>query len=164
MDRLIDSARESGRISGKQAEVMKSELRRIAHETGSNTVSYSRAVMLAKDLDLIGTGLGTVVTTDAYVPIIQGSHFTVYNGSILELDDLSVRRADLESRITKDYLQGRLTESQATDLRIQLDAIGTTAAVYRSTGGIDAKEGKQLYRDFDHVASEIEKYAGKDNR
>jgi len=163
LDRLIDRARDSGQITGKQADVMKSEIRRIAHETGSNTISYSRAVMLAEDLDLIGNRLGTVVTTGGYVPIIQGSHFTVYNGTILQLDDLSVRRADLEARITKDYLEGRLTDSQTVNLRAQLDAIGTTAAVYRETGGIDFKESKALYRDFDHVASEIERYAGKDN-
>jgi hypothetical protein len=163
LDRLIDRAKESGQITGKQAEIMKSELKRIAHETGTNKITYSQAVTYAEDLDLIGTRLGTVVTTGAYVPIIQGSHFTVYNGTILELDDLSVRRADLEARITKDYLQGRLTESQTNNLRAQLDAIGTTANVYRATGGIDFKESKALYKDFDHVASEIEKYAGKDN-
>ena len=164
LDKSIDEARDRGEISSQKAEAMKRELKRIAKETGTGTISYSRAVMLAEDLDLIGTQYRTIVTTaPAYVPIISGSHFVVYNGQILELDDLSVRRVDLEARVTKDLLQGRLTDAQAANLRDQLDNIGNEAAFYRADGNLDFKEAKRLYRDFDHVATQIENMAGKEN-
>lgn len=165
LDRMIDVAREQGKITRKQAEAMKDDLHRIARETGSNRLTYAQAVAFAQDLDLIGSHVGMVVVSGvpAYVPIINGSHFTVYNGQILQLDDLSVRRADLEARITKDYLQGRLSASHAATLRAQLDAIGNNKAVYDATGQLDFKVSKRLYSDMDKVASELERFAGKDN-
>jgi len=164
LDKMIDQAHDRGEISGERCEAMKRELRRIAQETGSNTISYSGAVMLAEDLDLIGAQYRTIVTNaPAYVPIIVGSHFTIYNGQTVQLDDLSMRRADLEGRVTKDLLQGRLSESRAADLRAQLSNIGSEAALYHADGNFDSKESRRLYDDFDHVATEIEKSAGKDN-
>ncbi len=163
LDKMIDQAHARGEISGKQCEAMKRELRRIAQETGSNTISYTGAIMLAEDLDLIGAQYGTIVTgVPAYVPIITGSRFTIYTGESFQLDDLSARRANLEGRITKDLLQGRLSESRAADLRAQLSNIGNEAALYRADGNFDAKESRHLYDQFDHVATEIEKSAGKD--
>ncbi len=165
LEKMIDQAHDRGEISGVRCEAMKRELRRIAQETGSNTISYPGAVMLAEDLDLIGAQYRTIVTNaPVYVPIITGSHFTIYNGKTLQLDDLSARRADLEGKVTKDLLQGRLSESRAADLRAQLSNIGNEADLYTADGNFDAKESRRLYDAFDHVASEIEKSAGKDNQ
>jgi hypothetical protein len=164
LDRTIDQACARGEITSEKAEAMKRELRRIAKETGSNTISYAGAVMLAEDLDLIGAQYGTIVTTaPAYVPIITGSHFTIYNGEVLQLDDFSVRRADLEARVIKDLLEGRLNDAQAADLRVKLSNVGTEAALYRADGNLNFKEERHLYNDFDRIATEIEKMAGKEN-
>lgn len=164
LDQQIENSYREGKISADQADAMKIELRRIAAETGSNTISYSGAVMLAQDLDLIGNQYRTVVTAaPVYVPIIAGSHFTISNGQVLQLDDLSVRRADLEGRITKDLLQGRMTPSRANLLRSELNHIGNEAAFYRADGNLNDKEARHLYTDFDRVASQIERSAGKDN-
>jgi hypothetical protein len=163
LEKQIDDAYGRGEISASQVEAMKRELRRIARETGSNTISYPAAVMLAQDLDLIGTQYRTVVTTaPVYLPIIAGSHFTISNGQVFELDDLSVRRANLEARVTKDLLQGRLSDAQAAQLRARLSNIGTEAAIYRADGNLDFKEARHLYTDFDRVATQIESFAGKD--
>lgn len=160
----IDEACARGDISGTQAEAMKHELRRIATETSSTEITYPAAVMLAQDLDLIGSQYRTVVTTaPVYVPIIEGSHFTVIEGKVLELDDLSVRRASLETRITRDLLRGRLTDAQAADLRAKLSVIGAEAAAYESDGNTNFKEARHLYSDFDKVASQIDRMAGKEN-
>jgi len=165
LDKMIDQARERGDISAQRCEAMKAELRRIARDTGSNEISYPLAVMEAEDLDLIATQYGTLVTAaPVYVPIISGSHFTVVDGSVFQLDDLSIRRIDLEGRITKDLLEGRLSESRAAELRAQLSNIGAEAAVYRADGNVDFKESRRLYTEFDRVASGIEKSAGKDNK
>src|SRR5262249_3039618 len=160
----IDDACAHGDITDTQAAALRRELKRIAAESSSTEISYPAAVMLAQDLDLIGSQYRTVVTTaPVYVPIIEGSHFTVIDGQVLELDDLSVRRAGLETRITKDLLRGRLTDAQAADLRAKLAVIGAEAAAYQADGTPDFKESKHLYSDFDKVASQIDHMAGKEN-
>lgn len=165
LDKMIDAAHAKGNISAKEAEAMKKELKRISVVTGSNTITYERAVAFARDLDFIGTRLGNVVVAGVpvYQPIIAGSHFTVHNGQIYVLDDLSVRRVDLEARIIKDYLEGRLSDERATQLRAQLDAIGATQAIYSATGELDPVSSRKFYKEMDKVASDLEKYAGKDN-
>jgi hypothetical protein len=164
LEKIITAARDRGEITPAKSAAMKIELQRIAHQTGSNTISYPAALMLAQDLDMIGVQYGTVVTTaPAYVPIIAGSRFTISTGQTYQLDDLSMRRAGLEAKITKDLIQGRLSEIRAEELRAQLSNIGTEANLYTSSGNFDAKESRRLYDAFDHVASEIEKSAGKDN-
>jgi hypothetical protein len=164
LEKAINEARDRGDISSAQCAAMKQELRRIAQETGSNTVSYPVALMLAEDLDLIGQQYGTIVTTaPTYVPIITGSTFTVYTGQTYKLDDLSMRRAGLEARITKDLLQGRLSDSRAADLRSQLAGIGNEADLYLADGSFNPKESRRLYDSFDNVEQKIDKLAGKEN-
>lgn len=165
LDKMIDAAHSKGKITEKEARAMKSELKRIERETGSNTISYERAVAFARDLDFIGTRVGGVVVEGIplYQPIIAGSHFTVVNGQIFVLDDLSVRRVDLEARIIKDYLEGRLSDERASKLRAELDSIGATQAIYSATGELDPVSSRKFYKEMDKVASELEKYAGKDN-
>ncbi|HEY9682239.1 MAG TPA: hypothetical protein V6C89_16330 [Drouetiella sp.] len=165
LDKMIDSAHAKGKITEKEARAMKAELKRIERETGSNTITYERAVAFARDLDFIGTRLGGVVVegVPVYQPIIAGSHFTVVNGQIYVLDDLSVRRVDLEARIIKDYLEGRLSDDRASKLRAELDAIGTTQAIYSASGELDPVSSRKFYKEMDKVASELERYAGKDN-
>ncbi len=160
----IDQACDRGEITGNKAEAMKRELSRIDRESNS-TISYSRAVMFAQDLDLIGDQYRTIVKTtpSEYVPIISGSRFTVSSGQVLQLDDLSVRRADLEGRVLKDLLQGRMSESQASKLRAKLESLGNEQAIYSENGNLNDKEARHLYNEFDRVASDIERIAGKDN-
>lgn len=163
LEKAIDQAHARGEISGEQCEVMKQELRRIAQQTGSDTISYPAALMLAQDLDVIGMRYGTVVTNvPAYVPIITGSRFTISSGQTYQLDDLSARRIGLEAKITKDLFEGRLSAARAAELRDELSRIGTEANLYTANGTFDAKESRRLYDAFDHVASQIEKSAGKD--
>ena len=163
LEKQIQEAVDRGTISSEQGARMKRELVRIASETSSNTISYPAAVMLAQDLDLIGSQYRTVVTTaPAYAPIIEGSHFTIYNGKVVELDDLSIRRAGLEARVTRELLAGRLTDAQAATLRSRLSTIGAEAAVYQADGNLDFKEARRLYTDFDRVATDIDKMGGKE--
>ena len=80
-------------------------------------------------------------------PIIAGSHMTISNGEIVELDDVSVRRSDLEARIAKDYLQGRLNSDQANRLRQEMNAIETLEATFRGQhpGDLTLKESRMFY-------------------
>lgn len=163
LENSIDQACARGEISSEQSAALKRELGRIAQETSSTTISYPVAVMLAQDLDFIGQQYGTIITTaPAYVPIISGTRYTISTGQTFELDDLSARRANLESRVTKAVYQGRLSSSRAAELRMRLANIGNEANLYSTDGNVDAKESRRLYDAFDRVASDLEKYAGKD--
>ena len=164
LDKMVHESIEKKVITPVQGQLILGELVRIERETVPG-ITYGRAVILARDLDVITTQIGTYVTTIPQ-PIIAGSHLTISNGQIVELDDVSVRRSDLEARIIKDYLQGRLTSAQADDLRGQMNAVETMEGTFRNQhpGDITLKESRILYTHFDKVASNLDKWAGKENR
>jgi hypothetical protein len=160
----IDILTANGQINASSAEQMKRELQRIGLQTSTASLSYPVAAMLAEDLDLIAAQFGrTPANLPAYVPIIVGSTFTISTGQPLQLDDLSVRRVNLEARVTKALLEGRLTDAQAANLRNQLSGIGAEAASYTADGNMNFKESSRLYTEFDRVASQLERHAGKEN-
>jgi hypothetical protein len=161
--KLVADARQRGLISHKQADLMLSELDRVQRETNT-TLSYGRAVLLARDLDMIGVQIATVVSSVPQ-PIIAGSHLTISNGQLLTMDDVAVRRSDLEGRIAKDYLVGRLSPNRADELRQRMNAIDTMEANFRQHGGdLTLKESRMLYSNYDKVASDLDKFAGKENQ
>jgi hypothetical protein len=164
LDKMVHESIEKKVITPVQGQLILGELVRIERETVPG-ITYGRAVILARDLDVITTQIGTYVTTIPQ-PIIAGSHLTISNGQIVELDDVSVRRSDLEARIIKDYLQGRLTSAQADDLRGQMNAVETMEGTFRNQhpGDLTLKESRILYTHFDKVASNLDKWAGKENR
>jgi hypothetical protein len=164
LDRMVHESIEKKVITPVQGQLILGELVRIDREAVPG-ITYGRAVILARDLDVITTQIGTYVTTIPQ-PIIAGSHMTISNGQIVELDDVSVRRSDLEARIIKDYLQGRLTSNQADTLRSEMNAVETMEGTFRNQhpGDLTLKESRILYTNFDKVASKLDKWAGKENR
>jgi hypothetical protein len=161
---MVHESIEKKVITPVQGQLILGELVRIEREAVPG-ITYGRAVILARDLDVITTQVGTYVTTIPQ-PIIAGSHMTISNGQIVELDDVSVRRSDLEARIVKDYLQGRLTSSQADSLRSEMNAVETMEGTFRNQhpGDLTLKESRILYTNFDKVASKLDRWAGKENR
>ena len=163
LEKLVKTSIEKKVITRTQGDVIMSELVRIRTEAVPG-LTYARAVLLARDLDVITTQIATYVPAVPQ-PIIAGSHMTISNGQIVELDDVSVRRSDLEARIVKDYLQGRLTSEQASRLREEMNAIETLEANFRQhPGDLTLKESRILYTNFDKVASKLDKWAGKENQ
>ncbi|MDR3612060.1 MAG: hypothetical protein P4L53_00740 [Candidatus Obscuribacterales bacterium] len=163
--KLIEESREKKVMDRARADAMLAELERI-HTQTVPTITYGRAVLLARDLDMVGGEVLVLVPTlNIPQPIIQGSHLTIANGQIAEMDDVSARRSDLEGRITKDYLQGRLTSSQAERLRDKMNSIDVMEAEFRRPDGdLSLKESRILYTNYDKVASDLDKEAGKENR
>jgi hypothetical protein len=161
---MVHESIEKKVITPVQGQLILGELVRIEREAIPG-ITYGRAVILARDLDVITTQIGTYVTTIPQ-PIIAGSHMTISNGQIVELDDVSIRRSDLEARIVKDYLQGRLTSNQTDSLRSQMNAVETMEGAFRNQhpGDLTLKESRILYTNFDKVASKLDKWAGKENR
>lgn len=170
LEDMIDASVVRGDITAEKAASMKRELGRIDREVDAPGLSHSKAVMFAQDLDHIGDQYKTSITTTTpsssttqYVPIINGSSITITTGQTFKLDDLSVRRADLEKRVVKDVLEGRMSESEAARVRSRLESLGNEQALYSANGSLNDKEAKRLYTEFDRVASEIDKIAGKEN-
>ncbi len=161
--KLIVEAKDKNVINKRKADRLLAELDRI-HREAVPTITYGRAVVLASDLDTIGTQIVDVVPAVPQ-PIISGSHLTISDGHLATMDDVAARRADLEARIAKDYLQERLTQKQADDLRERMNAIDTMEATFRQHGGdLSLKESRILYSNYDKVASDLDKWAGKENQ
>jgi hypothetical protein len=165
LDRRIAEALASGKLSEKKAKEFRRELERINGEVvvlrGQPTPSVLRTVVLAQDLDAVALGLHSDVATVTLVPIIEGSHFTVFNGQIVQLDDLAVRRIELENKILSAQAAGRITWEQSNDMRNQLNSIAAMEEVYRNSNGgtITFKDSRAIYRDMDKVANELDKAA-----
>jgi|AGTN01.3.fsa_nt_gi hypothetical protein len=165
LEDMIDASVVRGDITAEKAASMKRELGRIDRGV-DEPLSHSKAVMYAQDLDHIGDQYKTIVTTPSttqYVPIINGTNITITTGQTFKLDDLSVRRAELEKRVVQDLLQRRLSDSQAARIRSKLESLGNEQALYNASGSLNDKEAKRLYGEFDKVAKEIDRIAGKEN-
>lgn len=162
----ITLLRPGSTLTDAQIAIYAADLDRINKEYvvlhSSSTPSLSRALSLAKDLDLLALRLGTYQTAEiAYVPIIEGSHFTIFNGRIILLDDLAVRRVGLESKITDRLYAGSISSGQATELRADLSAIASAEDSWRNAEGkLTPKEAKAVYTAFDKVANKLDDYSG----
>lgn len=159
LDKAIVDARTAGTLSEAQAASLRRELDRIGAEVTvlQTQPNLLRSIVVAQDLDALTVSLRQNVSTVALVPIIEGSHFTVFNGRILQLDDLAVRRIGLENKILAAQAAGRISWDQANHMRSQLNAIAATESAYKANGALDFKAVKQIYRDFDQVANELDR-------
>lgn len=159
---LLGDAVTKGMLSQSQQEELRAELDRVAKEeaiisgAGNDAKANSKVVGLARSLDDVGTKLNVVFHSEVSVPLIQGAHFAVVSGQWVELDDVAIRRWDLEGRISKLLADNRVTLDQAKQLRAQMDAIGDKESTMRADNNLDFKESRILYQDFDRVGRKIE--------
>ncbi|MBX9568322.1 MAG: hypothetical protein K2X77_05470 [Candidatus Obscuribacterales bacterium] len=165
IEKRIAVLRPAGTLTDAQIALYAADLDRINKEIlvlrGTSTPSLSRALSLAKDLDLLAIRLGTFQPAQlAYVPIIEGSHFTIFNGRIVLLDDLAVRRVGLESKITDRLYAGAISAGQAAELRTDLVNIAAAEDAWRTNGQLTPKEAKEIYTAFDKVANKLDDYSG----
>ncbi len=162
LDKQIVDARTAGTLTEAQASDYRRELDRIGAELTflkSGNTSLSRAIVVGQDLDALTVRMKSVITTIAFVPIIEGSHFTIYNGRIIQLDEPAVRRIGLENKILENQAQGRLNYDQANSLRSELNAIAATEDAYRVKGPLTDSEARIIYKSMDRVAVQLDTYA-----
>jgi hypothetical protein len=161
LDKAIVDARVAGTISEGQAAAMRRELDRIGSEVAvlkqQPSPSLLRSIVVAQDLDALTVNLKTSVNAIALVPIIEGSHFTIFNGRIIQLDDLAVRRIELENKILAAQAAGRINFDEANHMRSELNAIAALEDAYKSDGTLSFKNGRHIYRDMDNVANELDR-------
>jgi len=161
LQRLLAKGQASGRLTPAQTSDFRAELDRlsaleIARKEGGLT--YAEALPIAIQLDYLSTRMVTVMPNDSLPPLVAGSRFVLTSGQVVLLDDLMVRRADLEGRIAQSLASGRLTDGQAAGLRTQMDQIAAQESAMRAKGEPSFKEGRRLYSEFDKVASRLDGY------
>lgn len=166
IDKKIVEARSAGTLSESKSADLRRELDRagaeIAELKSQSNPSLARSLSLAQDLDVLAHQVRTVYTTYTFVPIIEGSHFTIFNGHILELDDLAVRRIGLENKILDRLASGKISYQQSMELRSDLNAIAAREDICRSNrvnGRLSDKEAREIYKAFDKVAVKLDSYS-----
>lgn len=160
LENQIAAGQASGSINARQAREMRAELDRIAkaQAQGATGFTYVNALPLAMSLDYVGNQLRTVVPTVTYVPLIDGTRFVVYGGRVIMLDDVMVRRAELESKISRGFATGKLSARQTDELRSEMGKIGVMEEQMRAKGSLTYRDSRQLYNRFDHVGSRLDSY------
>lgn len=166
IDKKIVEARSAGTLSEAKSADLRRELDRagaeIAELKSQSNPSLARSLSLAQDLDVLAHQVRTVYSTYTFVPIIEGSHFTIFNGHVVELDDLAVRRIGLENKILDRLASGRISYGQSMELRSDLNAIAAKEDICRSTkvnGRLSDREAREIYSAFDKVAVKLDSYS-----
>ena len=162
LDKAIVDARSAGSLSETQAADFRRELDRIGAEIaylkGQGAPSLSRSIVVGQDLDILAVRMKPVITTLTYVPIIEGTHFTIINGRVIQLDEPAVRRVNLEIKILDKYAQGRITSDECNSLRAELNNIATQEDAFRVKGAMTDHEARLIYVAMDKVATQLERY------
>lgn len=163
LDKAIVDSRSAGTLSEQQAASYRRELDRIGAEIsylkGLPNPSVSRSIVVGQDLDILASRMRSVITTITYVPIIEGTHFTIINGRRIQLDEPAVRRVNLEIKILDWQAAGKITEQQCNILRADLNEIAGREDAYRMKGALTDKEARDIYLSMDKVASQLERFA-----
>ena len=167
LENTISIGLASGSLSQSRASILRSELDRIAREqtvAKPARFTYVNALPLAMSLDYVGNQLKDDIRTITFSPLISGNRFVVSGGAVIMLDDVMVRRAELESRISHELAMRKISETQASSLREQLNKAGRLESEMRSKGGLTFKDSRILYEQFDKVGSGLDSYVAKDDR
>jgi hypothetical protein len=161
LESSIAAGQASGSISAAHAHDLRAELDRVAKlQQGqpATEFTYVTALPLARSLDYVGSELITVAPTITYVPLINGSRFAIVGGRVIMLDDVMVRRADLESKIARLRANGKISAAQANSLRAELGRIAIVENQLRAQGSLTFKGSRELYNRFDKVGSRLDRY------
>jgi len=164
LNKLYADALAANLMAEAEKNLLKAELDRIAAEEAAakaltGVAASSKIVVLARDIDTLGERFNIVLKKPVFVPIVEGSHFTIVKGTVVELDDVAKRRWDLEGKISKYYLENKISASEANKLRSRMDLIATQEAGMRADGDLDLKEGRTLYSEFDKIGSDLDSAA-----
>lgn len=160
LENAIAAGLAAGTITNAQAKMWRAELDGIARAQaeGRSSLTYTTALPLAMSLDYLGNAVAVVTPTLAYVPLISGQRFIVAGGRVIMLDDMMVRRAELESKISRELALGHISGSQAGELRREMTQIAVVERDLRTKDNNDLtpKDGSTLYKMFDKVGSKLD--------
>lgn len=160
LDKSIADMIAAGTLTEVQATPYRTELDRINSEIVylKGKPSVSRAIVVGQDLDALALRVRGNNSTLVYAPIIEGSHFTIVGGRIIQLDETAVRRVNLESKILDKQVQGKISGPESDALRQRLNEIAATEDAYRADGPLSDREARVIYKAMDKVAVQLERF------
>jgi len=159
IQRLIASGQANGTMSNGQAAAFRAELDRLTAlvMSGRNgNFTYVEALPIAMQLDALSNRVVVLAPGQTVQPLVIGTRLVLTSGETVVLDDLMVRRADLEGRITQNLAASRISDVEARSLRSQMDEIGRMESQMRVGGNLSFKDSRRLYNLFDKVASKLD--------
>ncbi len=159
IQRLIASGQANGTMNTSQAAAFRAELDRLTAlvlSGRSGNFTYVEALPIAMQLDALSNRVVVLAPGQNVQPLVVGSRFVLTTGQVVVLDDLMVRRADLEGRITQNLATGRISDVEARSLRSQMDEIGRMESQMRMSGQPSFKDSRRLYTLFDKVAARLD--------
>lgn len=162
LESMIAAGIASGTLNAAQSAELRAELAHLANleaiAKSGGAVELVNVLPIAMELDVLGNRIITYTHGTSYLPLIAGTRFVLIGNRVILLDDIMVRRAELEGRIAREQATGRLTPEESVKLRADLDLIARRESQFRTDGKFGYDESRMLYRDFDKVGSRLDSY------
>ncbi len=162
LETIIANESTNGSLPEHLKSELMTELARIRREEEAASAQASQSANskvtgLARSLDDVGFKINNALKREVVTPLVQGTQFAVNSGDWIDIDDVAMRRWDMEGRIAILVAEGRMTQADAAETRKMLDAIGEKESAMRADGDLDVRESRILYTDFDRIASQIDR-------
>jgi hypothetical protein len=166
LEGVIARQEASGALARARANDLRSDLDRVAKQQAQQreAFGYADALPLAVTLDYVGNEIHKVIPTFGYVPLIDDSRFVVAGGRVVLVDDVMVRRAELQSRIAREYAIGSISEDEHRSLRKEMKTLADDEEQLRTRGSLTVKGSRDLYQGFDKVAAHLDGYKAGSKR
>jgi hypothetical protein len=166
IDAGIASAVAAGKLTQAQAAEFRKWVNRIAQSqrvaTTSGGMTDLKAAPVAVELDLLASRLNSFLPTPI-APLVVGTRFMLVGNQVIMLDETTVRRSDIDARINRDMLVGRLTAQDAAKVRTELDSIGASEEQLRADGTLDTNEMMTLFASIDRLDDTLNRYIASSN-
>ena len=159
LEAMIASGTSAGTISAAQAAELRAQLARIAATIdatrASGAITYTTALPLAMNLDVIGNQIHTYSSNVAFVPLISQGRISFAGGLSSPIDECSLRRAELGAAIDREKASGRLSQNEAQRLQFELGNIGHREGRFLSDGILTYRELVQITNDLNRFQSRL---------
>lgn len=158
LESMIASGLSGGQITAQQATELRAELARIAKlETTVRTsgLTYTNALPIAMNLDVLGNRIKTFVPTATCTPLIAQSRLRFVGGPAALIDEVSLRRAEISASIDRELALGRLTNAEAIRLRAEVNTALSRETRYRADGVLTYREASLVTAALSRVAARL---------
>lgn len=160
LEQMIATGAGTSTLTGTQAQELRNELTRINEliegARTAGTITYTTALPIAMNLDVLGNRIHTYVTSVPFTPLISGGRITFAGGLVSPIDELSLRRAELGAAIDRERALGRLSVQEAQRLQFQLGAIADREGRFRH-------DGLFTYRELTIINDDLNRLTGRVN-
>jgi hypothetical protein len=165
LEKVIADGMDKGKLTQRQADDLRSELDAVtqlelAAKKYGGAIPYEQIAVIATRLDVVGQRMSEIVGFPI-VPIIENGRFIVFNGEIIQLDEIAMRRATLEGKISLALAHNTLSNSQVANVRTELDNIAAMEVRFRGNdinGEFTDQQARDLFQAFDHVGGKLDAF------